>query len=154
MCDSYRFRAGRTYELPAPRTTPLRFPGYAARPPPARLRFTIRENPPPLQKSGAPLLVQFIPELVPAIPDMFVTPSWLATATSADQSLSSRAACDPATSRHRRQAPARAHARFFFSRARDRGYSSACHSARRSSYCHPPRAPGRKSRFNPGTGRR
>ena len=56
---------------------------------------------------AAALLVHPARELVPAIPDMFVTPSWLATTCSI---FEQRAACDPATSRHHRQAPARAHA--------------------------------------------
>src|SRR6185369_8669309 len=68
------------------------------------------KTPAPLQRGAAPLLVHPMRELVPAAPDMFVTPSWLAACSTFER----RAACDPATSRHRRQAPARAHARIIF----------------------------------------
>src|SRR4051812_24145590 len=102
MCDSYRFLAGRTYELPALRTTPLFGSPAAAS---ARVfRFTMRTYP-PLQCSGTPLLLRPALEFVP-VPGMFVPPSWLATITATAHSSGNRAACDPATSRHRRQAPA------------------------------------------------
>src|SRR5260370_22610952 len=116
MCDSFRFRAGRTYELPCSTYDPPSLPRLRSKASARAFRFTIREKFPPLQKSGAPLLVHPPRELVPAVPDMFVTPSWLTAATSACSLFEQRAACDPATSRHPRQALPRAHARIFFTR--------------------------------------
>jgi hypothetical protein len=141
MCDSYRFRAGRTYELPAPRTTPLSLPRLRSGHPPARRRFTIPCRPwAPLQKSGAPLLELPVRELVPAVPDMFVTPSWLAACSTFER----RAACDPATSRHHRQAPAWAHARIFFRAGQLAADIPVPVTAAQSSYCHPPKGSWKK----------
>ena len=100
----------------------------------------------PPHKSGGSLLVHPVRELVPAVPDMFVTPSWFTAATSAAQSLSSglRAILQhhAITGKHPH---ARTHENFLAPRA-DRRYSSACHSAR-SSYCHPPKGSWKKIPF-------
>jgi len=148
MCDSFRLRAGRTCELPCSTNDPPSVPrlhslGIRPRVPVHDPREISRR----FGKSGAPLLVHPAPELVPAVPDMFVTPSWFTAATSAcsifEQRLRAILQHHAITGKLQH---GRTHEIFWAPRA-DRRYSSACHSAR-SSYCRPPKGPWKKIPFH------
>ena len=119
---------------------------YASRHPPASpgSRSAIRSA---AQKSGAPLFEHPARKLVPVVPDMFVTPSWLVAATSACSIFEQRAACDPATSRHHKASSHTGEATNFFGRRAVPLILQYLAQRRQSSYCRPPKGPWKKILF-------